>query len=741
MTQDWLDACLLEETAPNAATTKACEGAFTQGSGTLHLRGSLEEGLLAAPQNEAYMRLPANVTIEKPRHPRSKCGTYLPGVTGSHPLLREELVNLPNPLWLAPSFEGERYDLDRCDTRNYRRVLDMATGELTRSFRWHTRSGAVLHCRYRRIVSKARPNLIVQTASYTLETGAGRLAVTAGIDADLRTNGYDHFSRVEQSAEAGACQTLVETDTGDTVYLAARMHSPHLAFVPDGPGGKHLAAETVMAPGQTVTLTKLTAINASRDADGGGFEALARLLNGAGEDAEPLFAENAAAWHDLWAGCAVEIEGDTEAQRAINFSVYHLLRCAHSDPRVAVCAKGFSGEAYFGHFFWDTEIYLLPFFLHTRPETAKTLLSFRLLTLPGARKNARAYGYPGARYAWESGVDGTEQCPNWQYADHEVHVTADVVYGIWRYWRATGDEAFLRDSLSVLVETADYWLHRVYPAAPGVWHLNGVMGPDEYICLCNNNAYTNTLVAFALECTLEALHLAGKMGWPLPRGPAADEAWRQKAAAVAAGLARNHRPDGLILQCDGFDDYEEPHFSTTWPDRTKLWGSVVSQEKNYRTKALKQADALMLPFLFPDRYSDASVRKNLDYYLPYTTHDSSLSAVVHSILFTRLGEAGQAYTLFERAMNIDLDFAGGGAAEGVHIANCGGLWQAVVLGFGGMVPAEAGQAPEFHPHLPPHWRALRFRLNLGGTPHLVTIRDGAATLEPCSRDATADGGN
>ena len=142
----------------------------------------------------------------------------------------------------------------------------------------------------------------------------------------------------------------------------------------------------------------------------------------------------------------------------MNFSIYHLLRSVNpDDSRVAVCAKGYSGEAYFGHFFWDTEVYLLPFYLYTNPELAKKLVEFRIQTLPGAMANAKAYGYPGARYPWESSVSGEEQCPNWQYADHEIHVTADVVHGIWHYYQAAGDIEFLKNALPVLKETARYW--------------------------------------------------------------------------------------------------------------------------------------------------------------------------------------------------------------------------------------------------------------------------------------------
>ena len=176
------------------------------------------------------------------------------------------------------------------------------------------------------------------------------------------------------------------------------------------------------------------------------------------------------------------------------------------DGRVAVCAKGSAGEAYFGHFFWDTEIYLLPFYLYTRPEAARALMEFRVHTLPGAERNAALYGYRGARFPWESSVSGDEQCPNWQYADFEVHVTADVVHALRHYAAATGDNGMVTGAADLLLETARYWVSRVERRPDGRVNLNGVMGPDEYLCFSNNNAYTNEMVRRALRFTVETLH-------------------------------------------------------------------------------------------------------------------------------------------------------------------------------------------------------------------------------------------
>lgn len=719
----------LRETGFHPAATKHYEGAFAQGSGYLHIRGSFEEGLLAADQNEEYMRLPANVTVEKPRHPRSKYGTYVPGVTGNHPLLKEELVNLPNPLAFRVFSGKEGLDMDESNIWDYTRSLNLKNGVLTRSFVWNPKAGGSVGCRYERFVSRRRPGLIVQKMTYTALSGKTPLRFVNDIDEQVKTNGYNHFTEVKKGVRNERVEVGVVTDNGDSVYLSSRAFSDQILFTRDSLNPVTVS-EVYLRQGESVTIYKLSAVCTSRDPDGGaGFPKLTERLAKAAKACGRLYTENEAEWNALWEQAAVTIEGDEKAQRAVNFSLYHLMRSASpTDDRIAVCAKGFAGEAYFGHFFWDTELYLLPFFLYNFPDTAKNLASFRVRTLEGAKENARAYGYAGARYPWESSVSGLEQCPNWQYADNEIHITADVVFGLWHYYRATGDEAFLLNAAPVFTETARYWLDRVEYRADGSVHLNGVMGPDEYICFCNDSAYTNTMVKFALGKTLEALSLLREKDPRAYEALSVDRDFLERAELVREKLPVHRREDGVILQCEDFERFEEPHFERFWPDRSKHFGAVVSQERNYRVKALKQADVLMLPYLFPKRYREEEIEKNIDYYLPYTTHDSSLSAIIHSILFARLGKEEEAYDFFARGLDIDLDEQTGGAAEGIHIANCGGVWQALVFGFAGMLPAYESETPVFAPKLPKEWKSLSFRIVYRGRRYQVSISENNADI-------------
>ena len=727
--RDILPALCLTESRLDPARTKHFEGAFAQGSGYLHVRGSWEEGIADAAQDDEYVRLPANVTLEKPRHPRSKWGTYVPGITGRHPLLREELVNLPYFMDLRVSADGEWLDMDRCAISSYLRTLDMRDALLSRRFTWTAASGAILEAEYTRYVSRARQRICVQEITYRCRGGRVECAFESGIDARVRTNGHDHFTAVTAAARGGRATVAVTTDTGDQVAICTEARADGLEFLPR-PGHERrpaCAGRIMLEAGDSAHVVKISAVATSRDpgADAPSFVAAAEV-DAAFASLGKLYDEHAAVWEAMWARSAVRIDGDPRAQKALNFSMYHLLRCAYpEDSRVAVCAKGCAGEAYFGHFFWDTEIYLLPFFLYTRPEAARALMEFRLNTLDGARRNAAAYGCKGARYPWESSITGDEQCPNWQYADHEVHVTADVAHGIRHYWAATGDLDFLCRAADTLVETSRYWSSRVERKPDGTVNLNGVMGPDEYTCFTNNNAYTNDMVRRALRFTLEALRII-KASRPreyreLKRRIGIQPAELAELARIADALPVRTRPDGVVMQCDNFEDLEDIDFESVWTDRTKPFGHFVPQERNYRSKALKQADALMLAYLFPTELTNERLAVNYDYYEPLTTHDSSLSSVVHSLLATRLGRQEASRAFFERALGIDMDEETGGAAEGIHIANCGGIWQAVVLGFAGMRWAYDSEKPEFEPSLPAHWNSLEFPLCFRGKSWLVRI--------------------
>ncbi|MEW6252924.1 MAG: glycosyl hydrolase family 65 protein, partial [Planctomycetota bacterium] len=556
------------------------------------------------------------------------------------------------------------------------------------------------------------------------------LRFLAPLDADVRTNGFDHFTAVEITGEHEPITLAVRTNSGVTVGAAALVTSDLGVplSVEVQPRWVALCGTVIAEAGRPVVLDKFAALTSSHHVPGPPVDVARKLVwDAAAAGFERLGEEHDAVWRERWERTDVVIEGDPASQLALRVSLYHMLRAvSEDDPRCAIDAKAAAGEAYCGRYFWDTEIFMLPLFLYTRPEVGKTLARFRVASLGGARRNAERYGYPGARYAWESAPSGDENCPNWQYADHEVHVTADVAYGLWHAHLCNPhDRRFFRDCVGVFVETALYWAERVtYDAEHDRYEMLLVMGPDEYTPFSRNNAYTNRLAAFALRLAAESWErlgredpsAAGELRDRLTLGDGEPARWLEIASKLRIPYDAARK---LVLQSDDFFDYEPFDFGRYWPDRTKRLAAVVSQERLYRSQVLKQGDVVQLMALFPQEYDDAQVRAAYDMYEPLTSHDSSLSKSMHALVAQRFGRHEAAYRFWQESAGLDLQ--PGEAAEGIHAACAGANWQVAILGFAGLRTRVQSEVLALDPHLPGAWTALRFPLVWEGQRLYVSI--------------------
>ncbi len=462
----------------------------------------------------------------------------------------------------------------------------------------------------------------------------------------------------------------------------------------------------------------------SRDAPDPRAAALAHLRSLDGQDCESLFEAHAKEWTGFWGRADIRVPGRPSVEQALRFGSYHLRLPAGDDPRVSIGARTLTGRGYEGHVFWDTEIFMLPFFLHTEPERARTLLLYRYHTLEGARRRARELGYRGACYAWESTVTGDDVTPSKIVlrssgkeipiftGSQQMHVTADVAYAIWRYWEATRDEDFLSGpGALVLFETARFWASRMTPDGPH-HHIRGVVGPDEYHHGVNDNAYTNWMARFNLE---QAAAAARRFGL--------HEAQAQEWSGLAASLyCPAPGADGVIEQFEGFfalADYPLPQKERFKAPISRLFDW---QEIN-RLKLLKQADVLMLPLLFPDAFTDEVVAANYRYYEPLTDHGSSLSPAVHAAIAARIGLRQDAQRYWEQSLWLDLTNAMDNSMLGVHAAALGGTWQALVFGFLGVRFTDDGPRvdPRAAQRLPAGWDSLEATLAWRGRSHLVKV--------------------
>jgi len=450
-----------------------------------------------------------------------------------------------------------------------------------------------------------------------------------------------------------------------------------------------------------------------------------------------VLAEHEAAWDARWAASDVVIDGDEIIQRAVRFAVYHMTSTANpEDDRVSVGARALTGDAYLGHVFWDTEIYLLPFYTAVWPEAARALLMYRFHTLPGARAKAAHFGFKGALYAWESADTGEETTPERVVgADGkpvdiltgkmEHHISGDIAYAVWQYWRFTNDDDFfLRAGAEILLDTARFWASRSVAEADGKRHIRHVIGPDEYHEDVDDNVFTNVMARWNISRGLEVMDVLRER-WPnhaaalrekLALGDEELADWRDAIVRIVTGL---DPATGIYEQFAGFNALQ-PLELAAYADRKVPIDVIIGRELTQRSQVVKQADVVALIALLPEEFPDTMAETNFRYYEPRCPHGSSLSTGMHALVAARLGDAPMAlrYLRATAATDLDLD---PNSAGGVHIAGLGALWQAVVIGFGGL--DLNGDTLGIDPRLPPQWRSLSFRVCWRGRSVAIRIAD------------------
>ena len=501
-----------------------------------------------------------------------------------------------------------------------------------------------------------------------------------------------------------------------------------------GPDLAKTVIEVHAEPNTPITLTKYVSYHTST---GVPCEELvdrcARTLHRASETGvEALRDEQATSLERFWDSADVEIDGDDTAQQAIRWNLFQLAQASIRTQEQGIAAKGVTAGGYDGHYFWDTEVYVVPFLAYTDPIAARKLLRFRWHMLAAARRRARDLNQEGGLYPWRT-INGEEASAYYAAGTAQYHINADVVFALARYLDATGDVDFLADEgAEILVETARLWNDLGFYATnnSGSFHIHRVTGPDEYTTVVNDNCFTNVMARFNLRYAARTVRFLAQ--W---NSEAFESLQRRTGLELAELDAWDHAADAMYIpydqqheihpQDEAFLDLEPWNWDGTPLDKYPLllnFHPLVI----YRHQVLKQADVVLAMYLRGPHFTPEQKRRNFDFYDPITTGDSSLSACVQAIVAAEVGHHHLAIDYFRRALYLDICDVHHNTADGVHIANCGGVWAGIVHGFAGMV--ENGEVLSFEPRLPADWSAVRFRIHRHGSQMQVELTPDGCTL-------------
>lgn len=668
------------------------ESLFTIGNGYLMTRGSFEE------------------------QRRGECrATFINGAFVTPPGDLPLLGAVPDWTGFRFTVDGEPFDLEHRRPAGYRRQLDLTNGCLTRSVLWRGAETGTVKVTFRRIVPLGTPHLAVLEVRIDSLTDDVTIEFQTGLDASVpgphvpcwqplhieHGDGGEMLARYRSVDDAHVLDTVWRFDADGPVH--------HL----DDSIHPRVRGQMLIAVGTSTTLTKFVGYRVDRN------EEIELMLPSAGTSFDAVAESSRAAWATRWRASAIAIDGDPEAELAFRYAAFQLIGAAPQTDTGAGIGARIGGFGYRHHVFWDTDVFVAPYFAVTQPDLARAHLGYRHRGLDGARRKASRYGRQGAFYAWESAGTGDEVTPEWSNpiygepvriwtGEIEEHITADVAWSVEHYWRWTGDDRFLvTEGAEMVLEGARYWMSRLEPEPDGL-HIRDVIGPDEYHIHVDDNFYTNLMAAWQLR-------LAGEVVARLDRieQGAADRLLRsldlrreelaEMARTVETVVLRRDDSD-IWEQHTGFFDLETIDLSAFEPRLHSIY-ELLGEARMQRTAVIKQPDVLMAMALLPveSRRSEVAAA-NWAYYAPKADHGSSLSLTFHALLAAQMNDPDLGYELLLRAMAIDLDDSMGNGADGIHTACQGGLLLTALFGFGGL---SIGDPDASSPgRLPSHWKSF-----------------------------------
>lgn len=661
-------------------------------------------------------------------YPHSIRGCYLNGFFDTHkikysesaygfPEIGETMVNVLDGQSIIFLINNEKFSLENGKILEMDRSLDVENGYALRRITWQSPNDEILIFEFKRMTSFVTMELFMIHVTVTAVKFDGEVEIISSISMpevqisnpnDPRA-AVDHIQpivltdRYIDGQMVGMTASTVNANQG--VQLMCN-HSLDFDFTLEeravvGRYKKTLKSSEVFSFDKYCIYTDEHKHNRFRET---GVAILENVLK---KSSECHFSEQKKYLDEFWSYSKIKITGDDDVEKAISFNMYQLLSSAGKDSVSQIAAKGLSGSGYEGHYFWDTEIYMLPFFTLTQPQTAKKLLKYRYLTLNKGKDRALELGHQrGVKIPWRT-ISGIECSSYFPAGTAQYHINADVAYAYIQYYLHTGDEEMMQSfGFEVLLETARLWLE-VGHFKNNEFRIDGVTGPDEYTAIVNNNYYTNAMAKYHLSWVVKVYNdLTNKdFNFNEQLLVTDSEILKMKKASESMYLPYDQTLD-IHLQDDTFLDLKQWDFVNTPKENYPLLLNYHPLTI-YRHQVLKQADTILAHFLLDD-VSESTLKHSFDYYESITTHDSSLSPCVYGMMASRINDPEKAYEYFMKTIYLDLQNSHGNTKDGLHIANAGGAYLGIVYGFAGLrIKADGLHIKPTKPH---KWEAYSFRI-------------------------------
>ena len=719
----------------NPENVKASESIFSLGNGAMGQRANFEENYSGSTFQGSYVG-----------------GVYYPDKTkvgwwkNGYPEYFAKVLNAPNWIGIDLKINGESFDLNTAKAvKDYRRELNMENGLYTRSFTAELANGLEININSQRFLSLARPALGVIQYSISANQSI-TVEVSPYVDAGITnqdSNWDDQFWAID-AVEAQAAQAYIEAQTLKTAFSVGTFMGSRLfeeneeLSVAGNPFKTNKKAGTtyqhVLAAGKTLSVIKLGGYVSSRKHEKAQLKSTAEgvIAEAKSYSFSDLLAEQTQAWATIWKSADITIEGDIKAQQAIRFNIFQLNQTySGEDAGLNIGPKGFTGEKYGGSTYWDTEAYCIPFYMATKNQkVARNLLTYRYLQLDRAIENAEKLGFTNGAALYPMVTMNGEECHNeWEITFEEIHRNSAIAFAIFNYTRYTNDLSYIPEmGLEVLIGISRFWAQRAsFSAAKNQYVILGVTGPNEYENNVNNNWYTNYSAQWCLRYTAQQIE-ALSMSAPdeLARIEAKTKFKKEELSHWKTTADQMYLPEdstlNVVLQQDGFLDKEMVKVEDLNPAERPI-NQHWSWDRILRSPYIKQADVLQGMYFFEDHFDLDTLRRNFDFYEPFTVHESSLSPCVHAIIASKLNKNDQAYAFYLRTSRLDLDDYNAEVEEGLHITSMAGTWMSIVEGFAGMRVKE-GQL-SFQPNLPEAWEGLRFKINFRDTIYALHLGQGS----------------